>query len=205
MTGEGKQMKYKNLVFDVGNVLIGFRWKEMMQDHGLTAQEAEAFGRDIFTDPLWAELDLENLPFAEVVRLYEEKYPQHADNVHFLFYRSELMSVPRPDVWEAVGRLKEKGYRIYLLSNYSSVLFEKHTAGAAFHAFLDGKMMSYDVHVVKPDPSIYRHLFARYGLEPGECLFFDDREENVAASRQLGMDAVRIVSKEQLLEELGKL
>ena len=198
-------MNYKNIIFDVGNVLIGFRWEQMLADHGLTEEEGRRFGEDIFEDPLWKELDLENLSFDEVVELYAEKYPQHADNVRFFLYNSEQMSVPRPEVEEKVRLLKEKGFHIYLLSNYSSVLFEKHTQGTTFLSYIDGKMMSYDVHAVKPDKMIYACLFERFSLKPEECLFFDDRKENVEASRALGMDAVQVLSEKQLLTELQKL
>ena len=36
-------MKYKNYVFDMGSVLVSFRWRDMMMDYGLSAQEADAF------------------------------------------------------------------------------------------------------------------------------------------------------------------
>ena len=198
-------MMVKNLVFDVGGVLIGFRWEDMMRDYGMDEETLGRFGREIFEDPLWRELDLENLSFDEVVDLYVQKYPHYAKDIRYLLYHGELMSVPRPMVWQQVKRLKEKGYLIYLLSNYSSVLFQKHTEGASFHRYLDGKIMSYEVHAIKPEAEIYQKLFSRYSLLPEECLFFDDRLDNVQASIGAGMPAVRVTSQEQLLEELEKL
>ena len=194
----------KNLVFDVGGVLIGFRWEDMMRDYGMSEDMLPGFGHEVFDDPLWKELDLGYLSFEEVLARYIRKYPHYAQEIRYLFCHGELMSVPRPDVWQEVKRLKEKGYRIYLLSNYSSVMFQKHTQGASFHKYLDGRIMSYEVHAVKPEPEIYRKLFSVFSLKPEECLFFDDRLDNVETSRSMGMEAIRIRSREHLLEELKK-
>ena len=198
-------MKYQNIVFDVGNVLIGFRWKQMMLDHGMEMETALWLGERIFSDPLWEEMDLGNIPFEEAIERYAGKYPGYAEDIRWFLSHSEEMSVPRPKVWKKVRDLRQAGYRIYLLSNYSDVLFHKHTDGAAFHDDLDGRIISCEVHVIKPDPRIYRYLFERCSLRPEDCLFFDDREENVEASRKLGMDAIQVNSEEQLLGELDRL
>lgn len=197
--------KIRNVVFDVGNVLIGFRSMEMLRDHGLDEEKSEEFARCIFMDPLWKEFDLENMSFEEVVRAYMDKYPKLAADVRWLMDHSELMAVPRPDVWEKVHRLKKAGYRLFILSNYSSVFFVKHTQGATFLEDMDGKVISCELHVIKPDEGIYRALLNRYGLKADECIFFDDLAENVDAAIRIGMQSVQIRSKEQLLGELDRL
>ena len=198
-------MKKKNLVFDVGGVLIGFRWYYMMTEYGLSHETTLDFGHKIFKDPLWEEFDLENLSFDQVAALYIEKYPEYEKEIHYLLENAELMVINRPEIWKMLRHLKQAGYRLYLLSNYSSVLFAKHLRDADFFDILDGKVVSYEIHAIKPAPRIYEELFERYGLDPAECLFFDDKPENTEASRQLGMDAIDVESEEQLMEELKKL
>ena len=122
-------MKPENIVFDVGGVLIGFRWHEMMTDYGMTFPQADTFGRKLFEDELWPQMDREIVPFWDMVERYIEKYPEMEKDLRFFFTFAERMAVPRPQVWERVIRLHEAGYKLYLLSNYSSVLFEKHTLG----------------------------------------------------------------------------
>ncbi len=201
-----RKMKYKNLIFDVGGVLLGYRWRDMLtKDYVLEADKAEIFGKTIFGDPLWLEFDLENVPFEEVVRRYMEKYPEWAEVTEWFLTHSELMKVDRPDVWAEIHRLKMKGFRIYLLSNYSSVLLKNHTRGASFLEDVDGKVVSYMIHAIKPDPAIYEELFGRYELDPGECLFFDDRESNVLGSKAVGMDAIQVTGEELLIEFLRTL
>ena len=96
----------------------------------------------------------------------------------------------------------KKGYKIYLLSNYSEELFRKHTREASFMDDIDGKVVSYEIHEGKPDEAIYRYLLDTYGLVASESMFFDDRTENVETARRLGIQAHVIQSQEQLLSLL---
>lgn len=195
----------KNIIFDVGEVLLGYHWQYVFEQAGLSYEEGNRIGQALFADKLWETLDLGTMNHAEVKEAYQRKFPKDGEAIGFFFDHAELMHIPRPDVWERVQRLKEKGYGIYLLSNYSEVLFHTHTRGASFLEAIDGAVISYQVHVTKPDHRIYQILMEKYGLKAGECLFFDDRKENTKAAEELGMKAVTVQSKEQLLEELDGL
>ena len=187
---------------------MDYRWKDMLLiDRGMSEERGIEFGTRIFLNPLWKQLDLENLPYDEVVEEYVRLFPEDEEDIRWFFSHIELMPVGRPAIWELVHQCKAAGYRIFLLSNYSSYMFSVHAkaAGATFFRDLDGQMFSWEIHEIKPDAPIYQALFSRYGLKPEECLFFDDREENVEGSRACGMDAVRILSEEQLAGELQKL
>ena len=61
------------------------------------------------------------------------------------------------------------------------------------------------IHRAKPDQAIYKALCDKYGLIPENCLFFDDRSENVQGARDFGMTAVHVTSQESLLEYLRSL
>ena len=69
----------------------------------------------------------------------------------------------------------------------------------------DGGVFSCYVQLIKPDPEIYRTLLEKYGLQAEECLFIDDREDNVVAARELGMQAIRFENYAQAREELAKV
>lgn len=192
----------KNLIFDVGNVLIEYRWNQMLLDYGLSKEEAAVAGPLFFEHETWQELDLGNMSVEEVIVLYEKQLPQYAGLIRWFLTHLELMPIPRPDVWEKVHALKKKGYRIYLLSNYNEDFFRVHTEGAAFLDDIDGKVVSYEIHKIKPYPEIYRYLLDKYDLKPEECVFFDDRKENTQTAEELGIKTFTISSKEYLLEVL---
>ena len=161
----------KNIIFDVGDVLLSYRWKYMLMDYGLTETEAVRIGTEMFDDPegLWGLLDLGTVPQQEIIERYCRKYP--AD---------------------------EKVIRWFIGHG-------KHTEYADFMNDIDGLIVSYMVHKAKPDPAIYAALCEKYELNPSECLFFDDRLENVQAAISYGMQAKRVLSKEGLVEDLEKI
>lgn len=199
--------KYDNIIFDVGDVLLEYRWKQMLIDYGLSDSEAERVGRQLFDDPddLWHIFDLATMSDEEILNAYCKKHPKDKEVITFFMRHGEFMHVPRYDVWQQVHRLKQSGYHIYLLSNYPESLFKKHTQYADFMEDIDGLMVSYMINVTKPDRRIYQALCDKYSLDKSKCLFFDDRQENVDGAINFGMDATLVISRKLLLEELKKL
>ena len=169
----------RNLIFDVGDVLVEYRWFEMLtRDYGLSEAEAKRIGEEMFDNEIWVQgLDGGRLSLEEAIHQYELKYP---DDV-------------------------EKGYKIYLLSNYSEELLHVHTKGAKFLNVLDGGVVSYQVHALKPDREIYEILLEKYSLKAEECLFFDDRMDNVEGAKKAGIQAIQVTSREMLNETLDKM
>lgn len=196
-----------NLVFDVGEVLLEYRWKDMLRDYGLSETDALRVGTEVFEDPdkLWGDFDRGLVTPEEIIASYCHKYPADAEAITWFISHGEYMHVPRPAVWKLVHQLKESGFHIYLLSNYPEILFQKHTEHADFMQDIDGLMVSYMNHLAKPDRAIYKALCDKYDLIPSNCLFFDDRLENVQGARDFGMSAVHVISQESLLEYLRSL
>ncbi|MCI5821554.1 MAG: HAD family phosphatase [Lachnospiraceae bacterium] len=195
----------KNIIFDVGGVLLDYRWKEMLRDYGLSEEEALYLGGQLFEDPLWAKLDLANVPDEEIVREFQHKVPKYKDVIEWFITHGEFMHVARPQVWERVHRLKEMGYHLYLLSNYSENLFTKHTKDASFMEDIDGKVVSYMIHQTKPSKEIYAYLLNKYELNPKESIFFDDRRENTEAAEKMGIKSYTVTSEKYLLEQLDEI
>ena len=195
----------KNLVLDIGNVLMSYRWKDMFMDFGLSEEDALRVGGLCFDDPLWNEMDRGRILEREVMEIMSARHPKDAEAFRHFFTHGELMVVERPKVWEMVRNLKDAGFSVYLLSNYSENLFYKQILATGLLPLVDGAVISYQVHYLKPEREIYRILFDRYHLDRRECVFFDDRKENVEAARILGMDAYQVTDEEGLLQWLSQL
>ena len=88
--------------------------------------------------------------------------------------------------------LKDKGYKVYYLSNWSAWTHDllQEAGKFDFLKFMDGGVFSYDVGYMKPDEEIYKILLNKYKINPEEAIFFDDREENIEAANKLGIHGV---------------
>lgn len=197
----------KNIIFDIGSVLIGYRWRDMCLEAGWDEEKAEKIGGGFFDSPLWPDFDAGLVSTEELIKNIVREDPDLEEDARWFIGSGKKMVVERPKIWNLMRKLKEKGYGIYVLSNYSEELFTLHTERLPFWELVDGGVISYQIHQIKPDPPIYRHLMEKYQLKPEECIFFDDRAENTESARKLGMQAVTVEDgSEELLErELRKL
>lgn len=195
----------KNIVFDIGDVLVEYRWYELCMDFGLSREEAHRVGKEIFRNPHWDILDLGTIDFEIIKDAYAKMYPEDEAAIRYFLDHGEDLHIVREEVWDRAFLLKEKGYRIYLLSNYPEHLFKKHIEGSRIMEIVDGMAVSSRIHHMKPHREIYEYLFKTYDLKPEECIFFDDKEENTEAAKTFGMEAVTITGKDQLLTLLDDI
>ena len=98
---------------------------------------------------------------------------------------------PRLRMLELVRRLKNHGYCVYYLSNIPQDVLELLTERGVLTQF-DGGVASCEVQVNKPDPQIYKALLKKYQLKASECVFIDDRLENVQAAFALGFAGIQM-------------
>ena len=197
----------RNLIFDVGQILLQYRWKEMFMSYGLDEESSIKVGNLMFSAPFWTDrFDRGIWGPDRMLKEYESYCPEYLEYIRlFMIHAKEMRGEDRTEIWDAIHQLKEEGYGIYLLSNYSDYLFHLHTEGVPFMEDIDGKVVSYEPHAVKPEPEIYLYLRDKYDLKLQECLFFDDRLENIQAGHELGMDGIWITSRKMLGDVLEQL
>ena len=97
--------------------------------------------------------------------------------------------VPVEGAWEFMSFVKEKGYGLYVLSN-AAIEFYQYFPRQIDMDFFDGIVVSGEVHMLKPEREIYRYLLESYHLSPQECLFIDDREDNVKGGEKEGIKGI---------------
>lgn len=194
----------KNLIFDVGHVLIGYGRIKLFTDHGISLKDASRITREVYQEnDLWADgIDRGTLTISEALAEYQKRFPDDIELIEWFITNTYKMVIPHPEIWEKIALLKSQGYSIYLLSNYAEELFRKHTEGLPFLDLIDGGVISYQVKVSKPDARIYKVLLEKYHLLPDECLFFDDKKENITAATALGIHARQVTSRIMLNEAL---
>ena len=99
-------------------------------------------------------------------------------------------------------KLKAHGIRTAILSNMGDSVLENIKREFRWIDEFDVLVWSYQLHMAKPDPAIYRHALRELGTQPEETLFIDDKRVNVDAAQALGMKAIEFTTVERLREDL---
>jgi putative hydrolase of the HAD superfamily len=189
----------KNVVFDIGKVLIS--WEPVL---GSVFDEKTAgiVERAIFGSELWYELDRGVEDDEAIIEKMVKKAPDYREQIMYVLWHIDIVASQQDYTKRWIKELKDKGYKVYFLSNYSRHLRATQPQLTDFTPLMDGGIFSSDVKMVKPDHGIYELLFERYNLVPEECLFIDDRQDNVDAAIECGMRAIRFDGYEKCYDEI---
>lgn len=195
----------KTVIFDIGNVLAGFAWKEYFERFSYSEEVKERIGKATVESPAWNEYDRGNLSDEEVIEAFvkndpgiEKELRESLSNISGMLVRYDY-AIP----W--IKALKESGYQVLVLSNFSHKAVTECGEVLDFLPFTDGGILSYKEHVIKPQPEIYELLIKRYDLVPEECVFMDDTLANVEGARKAGIHGIHFQNKEQAEKELQDL
>lgn len=183
----------KNIIFDIGMVLVNFRYREYCRDLGMNEETVEAIARAMPENADWNNLDLGILSQEEIIAQFKKDNPVLSDDID-LFW-NDLTEIVRsfPQSKEWLSCLKSRGYNIYLLTNYPEEMFALHCKTQFdFLDSVDGMVVSSHCKITKPDKRIYQLLMSKYNLKADECVFLDDRAANTEAATALGMYTITV-------------
>jgi len=177
----------KNILFDMGNVLIRFDRDYFMTRLGVSAEDKPLLMREVFLSVEWVQMDRGSLCEAEAVQRIRRRIPERlhdaADKLVSMWDRPIL---PIDGMFELIAELKEKGYGIYLLSN-ASIRQHEYWPRIPASQFFDGTIISADEHVMKPHPDYYLRALERFSLTAEECFFIDDVPANIEGALFCGI------------------
>lgn len=180
----------RNIVFDMGQVLIRWRPADMLDALPLTAQERCMILEELFQSVEWVMQDRGVLVEAETVERAMARLPEYLrPSVDKLAHWFRWHLVPMPGMAALVRELKEQGYGLYLLSNASTAL-RGYFPGIPGSECFDGIVVSGEEKVMKPLAKIYETLFDRFDLKAEECLFIDDAPANIDGAAVCGMQGI---------------
>lgn len=177
----------KNIIFDMGNVLILFDRNVFLNRLDVDAEDKALLYREVFASVEWAQMDrgskTEITALESICKRLPERLHKAAEEMVF---RWDDPLIPIPGMYALVEELKEKGYGVYLLSN-ASVRQHEYWPRIEASRFFDGTLISADEHVMKPQPEIYRLCMERFGLTAEESFFVDDMAHNVEGAIFCGL------------------
>ncbi len=197
----------KNIIFDIGDVLVGYDGSSYLKSFGFSPEEEKAIYEALFRSPYWPEFDREAISVPELLEAVCALAPaEYGDDIVRVFEELYLSLREWPESLPWIQSLKERGYGVYYLSNYSSHLLERTRDSMDFLPYMDGGLYSYEVKQIKPEAEIYESFLARFPqIKPEEAVFLDNNEENVKAAEALGFHGIVFHDREQAKKEMEEL
>lgn len=195
----------RNIIFDIGNVLTDFRWKEFLKDKGFDDEMIGRIAKASVESPLWKEFDRGVLDGEDLMQAFIDSDPEIEDALHKAYDDIHGMVTIRDYAICWVQELKNKGYKVWYLSNFSEKTETECADSIAFIPYMDGGILSWKDKLIKPDPKIYQLLLERFDLVAEESVFIDDLPENVQGAVDQGIHGIVFKTREQVVEELKKL
>lgn len=192
----------KNVVFDLGNVLLSFIPSEYFDKKSYPENIKTRILSDIFHSEEWQMLDRGEITTEEVIDILALRSSLKRDEIAHVFNLRTDILYPLDNNIKLLPILKKRGYRLYFLSNFPMDIFEEVTSGYYFFKYFDGGVISAHAKSSKPDSLIYKILIEKYSLIPEECLFIDDLEKNVKASETLGMKGITTLGSLDISKEI---
>lgn len=182
---------YKNIIFDMGGVLISFNPKTIVESLFSGNQDIISKLSMVHHLTEWRELDRRALPTGDLLKSLALRVDLPLSIIE-QFYQAVVFncSTLLEDGISLLKELKSKGYRIFLLSNMGPEVYENVVVKNGFLELCDGGVFSFQTKSVKPEPEIYKSLLETYQLKAEECLFIDDIEGNIKVANELGIDGI---------------
>ena len=195
----------KNVVFDVGNVLVRWNPVEIIRLTFGDDVNAAELAKRVFQQELWLSLNRGELTEQEAKQQYVNTLSLSPNEVEQLFYYIKQTQIPLFGTVTLMKQLKAAGYATYALTDnvHEIVSFLKHEY--AFWPQFDGAIVSAEVGCLKPNADIFHHLLDTFHLQANETVFLDDVIKNVEGARKVGLSAIQFTQASQAERELKEL
>lgn len=195
----------RNIVFDIGNVLVFFGWKPFLEKFDMTEEERERVANATVKNPVWNEIDRGLMTEEEILDKFIEADPGVEDKIRMFYEDFGEMLTQFEYTKGLIIDLKRKGFKVFALSNMSHKATRECPAALDFLPMLDGYVLSCNVKLIKPDRNIYETFLKKYSLIPSECVFIDDLNANVETAIECSMHGIVFEDLKSTLSKLGEL
>ena len=185
----------ENIIFDLGNVIINYNQKQIINHFTNKEDEINYIYNEIFHSPEWALMDLGKITNSEAIELINKRNKFKYEKLTQKFLNEWYKQQPiNREIVEIAKKLKKTGYNLFVLSNMANLTYEYFKNDEIF-SLCSGIIISAQEHVKKPDEKIYRILLERYNLNEEQCLFIDDDDsgKNYETARKIGIKGRRII------------
>ncbi|MCQ2234200.1 MAG: HAD family phosphatase [Paludibacteraceae bacterium] len=195
----------KNIIFDFGGVLIDWNPHNLYDGYFGDKDKAQWFIDNICTSEWNSQMD-KGKPFDVGVAELVAKFPEWEKEIRVYQSRwHEMVTKEVPGMVQLLTDLKQSGYPIYGLTNWSDETMQDEFKRWGIFRLVDDMVVSGREKILKPDPALYNCLLTRFNLKPEECVFIDDNQKNVDAAERMGIHALHFEGAEKLRAALKEM
>lgn len=194
----------KHIVFDLGHVLIGWQpelaFEEFFDDH--------AAARDWMSRINFGEWNLTQdggRPLSEGLAAAQATHGEDAAPLE-VYTRNFPLTIaePIPGSWELAEELKAAGHRLFSITNWSRDNWPAAlTQYPRLATIFEDVVVSGIEGLLKPRQEIYQRLLKRNSIDAADCIFVDDRAENIEGAKAVGMDGILFTGADDLRAALA--
>ncbi|GAA0729401.1 HAD family phosphatase [Clostridium malenominatum] len=193
----------KNIIFDLGNVLLSFKPLEYLSGKISDKDKIEEIYKEIFLSEEWVMLDRGVITEEEAVSRICSRSLENSDLIKLCMENWYEILTPKKEMVQVLKNVKSKGYKTYILSNFHLLAYEDVVKRYDFFQYFDGGLISYEEKLLKPELEVYSKLIEKYKINPKESIFIDDTECNIEAAKKFGFEAILFDNMKNLTEKLA--
>lgn len=200
-------MKIKNIIFDIGNVILEFKYEDVINKFISDENEKKFIFDNIINSPEWLGyglIDTGYITQEEAIKMVQDRTNHCNDELIEKFWKNynDYAKINKEAI-KILEDLKQNDYNIYLLSNINQYTVDFINKTSNLFNIVDGYVLSYQIHQIKPYKSIYKTLIAKYEIIPEECLFIDDNQKNIDTGNEVGFNSIKV--KQDDIEDLKNI
>ena len=183
----------KNVVFDIGNVILNMNYEKAVENYTSNKKERKFLLENVPYSYEWKLIDTGFISIDDAISIVCDRTNHVNDKlIKDFFYCFEEYSFIDTRIVSIISKIKELGYKVYLLSNIDDYTVNFMKKSTNLFDIVDGSILSYKEHSVKPYDSIYKVLIDRYSINPSESIYIDDNKDNITAGNKLGFISLKV-------------
>src|SRR5574344_165575 len=180
----------KNLIFDMGQVLVNNDYKVLLKN-AVPEDEYDKYNKIVYQSQPWLMLDNGTISTQDAIKeMQKGQDDKTKQKIVYIMQHSKFWRIINEKLVNCIKNYKKNGYKLYILSNTSFDFINYLKSFDSYLSLFDGFVFSCEEHTMKPEAKIYNILLQRYNLTPQECIFVDDKKENIDAGINLGINGI---------------
>ena len=195
----------ENIIFDVGQVLVKYDWETYLDSFSFPKEERDKIAEVVFQSNTWNERDRSSETEQYYVDQMVKAAPEYEKDIREVMRRSDetIEKTDYAEIW--VRYLKDKGYHIYILSNYATDTLERTEDKLTFLKYVDGAVFSCQVKQIKPEPDIYLEACRQIHVMPEQAYAIEDSYNGIRSAHAAGLHPIMVPDLAPVTEEMQEL